>query len=103
MYKFNILVFHLSNAPAIFQRLMNLVLIGLNWEVSLAFLDDIIVMSRTFEEHLRKLQVMFERMWAANLKLNAGKCKLFQGQVKFLGSIVSSEGIALDLEKLRQV
>jgi hypothetical protein len=52
-FKFNVLPFGLSNAPAIFQRLMNLVLQGLTWEACLVFIDDILVMSTTFQQHQR--------------------------------------------------
>ena len=103
IFKFNVLSFGLSNAPAIFQRLMDLVLMGLNWQICLAFLDDVIVMSSTYEQHLERLQQVFERFRGANLKLNAGKCHLLQEKVKFLGSIVSREGIAPDPEKIRAI
>src|SRR5271155_2690207 len=89
--------------PAIFQRLMDLVLLGLNWQICLAFLDVVIVMSSTFEQHLDRLRQVLERFRGANLKLNAGKCQLMQERVKFLGSIVSKDGIAPDPEKLRAI
>ena len=68
-FKFKVLPFGLSNAPAIFQRLMNLVMVGLTWEACLVFLDDIIVMSSTFEQHLDRLQAVFHSLRSANLKL----------------------------------
>ena len=60
-------------------------------------------MSSTFEQHLERLQQVFERFRGANLKLNAGKCHLIQEKVKFLGSIVSRDGIAPDPEKVRAI
>jgi hypothetical protein len=98
VWKFNVLPFGLSNAPAISQRLMDLVLAGLTWQICLAFLDDVIVMSATFEQHVERLTLVFDRIRKANLKLHPGKCKLFQEKVKFLGSIVSGEGISPDPE-----
>ena len=103
LHQFNVLPFGLTNAPAIFQRLMDLVLAGLTWEICLAFLDDIIVMSRDFKEHIRRLRQVFDRLRGANLKLNPSKCHLFQSQVRFLGSIISGEGIAPDPEKLKAI
>jgi hypothetical protein len=82
---------------------MDLVLTGLTWEICLAYIDDVIIVAKTFEEHLIRLQKVFDRITGANLKLNPGKCRLFQTQVKFLGSIVSREGIAPDPEKIHQV
>ena len=102
-FKFKVLPFGLSNAPAIFQRLMNLVMVGLTWEACLVFLDDIIVMSSTFEQHLDRLQAVFNRLRSANLKLKPSKCRLFQKKVKFLGSVVSGDGIEPDPEKIAAV
>ena len=57
-------------------------------------------MSTTFEQHLERLRAVFERLRSANLKLKPSKCKLFQLKVKFLGSVVSAEGIEPDPDKL---
>ena len=102
-FKFKVLPFGLSNAPAVFQRLMNLVMQGLTWEACLVFLDDIIVMSSTFEQHLERLNAVFNRLRSANLKLKPSKCKLFQLKVKFLGSVVSEKGIEPDPDKLTAI
>ena len=100
-FKFKVLAFGLSNAPAVFQRLMDLVMAGLTWEICLVFLDDIIVMSKTFDEHLERLNIVFARLHSANLKLKPSKCHLFQEKVKFLGSVISEQGIEPDPEKLQ--
>ena len=102
-FKFKVLPFGLSNAPAVFQRLMNLVMQGLTWEACLVFLDDIIVMTSTFEQHLERLNAVFNRLRSANLKLKPSKCKLFQLKVKFLGSVVSERGIEPDPDKLTAI
>ena len=100
-FKFKVLPFGLSNASAVFQRLM--VMQGLTWEACLVFLDDIIVISSTFEQHLERLNAVFSRLRSANLKLKPTKCKLFQLKVKFLGSVVSAKGIEPDPEKLEAI
>ena len=102
-FKFKVLPFGLSNAPAVFQRLMNLVMRGLIWKACLVFLDDIGVMSKTFEQHLERLRAVFGRLRSANLKLKPSKCKLFQLKVKFLESIVSVNGIEPDPDKLKAI
>jgi len=99
VFKFNVLAYGLCNAPASFQRLMDMVLNGLTWQFCLVYLDDVVVFSSTFEDHLLRLQQVFDRFRSANLKLKASKCKLFQRQIKFLGNIVSAEGISPDPEK----
>lgn len=103
MFKFKRMPFGLCNAVATFQRLMDLVLAGLNLNICLAYLDDIVLFSRTPEEHLQRLECLLERLKEANLKLKPPKCKLFQRQVSFLGHIVSSEGISTDPEKIRLI
>ena len=93
----------LANAPAQFQRLMDLVLAGLNFETCLVYLDDIICFSKTFEQHLQRLGAIFDRLVAANLLLSAPKCSLFQPEVRFLGHVVGRSGIATDPSKIDAV
>lgn len=66
--------FGLSCAPATFERLMESVLAGLQWDICLVYLDDIIVTGKTFENMLENLGKVFERLQKANLKLKAKKC-----------------------------
>ena len=66
-FEFNVMPFGLTNAPATFQRLMQCVLAGISGEVCLAYLDDIIVFSSTFEEHLHRLDEVLRRLRAATL------------------------------------
>ena len=82
---------------------MNLVMQGLTWESCLVFLDDIIVISTTFEQHLERLNAVFQRLKTANLKLKPSKYRLFQTKVKFLGSVVSADGIEPDPDKLKAI
>ena len=89
LYKFNRLPFGLCNAPATFSRLMDNVLSGLSWEVCLYYLDDTIVFSRDWEEHLHCLRMVFLRLREANLHLGHKKCTLARTSVTFLGHLVS--------------
>ena len=61
-FEFNVMPFGLTNAPATFQRLMECVLAGISGELCLAYLDDIIVFSTTFEEHLHRLAVVLQQL-----------------------------------------
>jgi hypothetical protein len=95
--------FGLCNAPATFERLMETVLRGLTYDSCLVYLDDVIVIGRTFPEHLRNLKKLFERLREARIKLNPDKFHLLQKEVRYLGHIVSPEGISTDPEKLKAV
>jgi hypothetical protein len=69
LYEFNVLPFGLCNAPATFQRLMEVVLAGLTWQTCLVYIDDILVFSESFQDHLNRLQGVFQRLLKAGLKL----------------------------------
>ena len=103
LYQFNVMPFGLCNAPATFERLMERVLVGLPWQILLIFLDDVIVHAKSFEEAVRRLRLVFERLRSANLKLSPKKCVLFQRKVTFLGHVVSGDGVSTDPSKTEAV
>jgi len=95
--------FGLTNAPATFQRLMECVLAGLVGEECLIYLDDIIVFSTSFEEHLSRLTKVFQALQHAGLQLKPTKCHFACKEVKYLGHIVSEKGIKPDANKVKAV
>lgn len=95
--------FGLTNAPATFQRLMEACMGDLYLTYCLLYLDDVIIFSRTYEEHLERLQAVFSRIKEAGLKLKPSKCKFFQKSIKYLGHIVSEDGVATDPDKVKAV
>ena len=103
LYHFHVLSFGLTNAPPQFQRLMSRVLLGLEWKICLVYIDDVIVFSSTFEEHIHRLRLVFDRFRQANLKLKPAKCHFAQASVNYLGFIVSSKGVLPDPAKLAAV
>ncbi|GBN62197.1 Retrovirus-related Pol polyprotein from transposon 297, partial [Araneus ventricosus] len=103
LWQFKVMPFGLCNAPATFERLMETVLRGLSSEACLVYLDDIIIVGRTFEEHLNNLRKVFQRLQKANLKLNLKKCRFFQKEVTYLGHVISAEGVKTDPEKIKAV
>ena len=103
MYRYRTMPFGLCNAGATFQRLMDVVMTGLHLDVCQVYLDDIIVFSKTVEEHLERVITILGRLRSAGLKLKPEKCSLMQRSVSFLGHVVSGEGIATDPEKTRAV
>ncbi|CAC5381561.1 Retrovirus-related Pol polyprotein from transposon 297,Retrovirus-related Pol polyprotein from transposon 17.6 [Mytilus coruscus] len=91
LFQFKRLPMGLKNIPFTIQRIMEAVLRGLNWKSSLVYLDDVIVFSRTFQDHLLHLQQVFERLRSAELKLHTTKCNFAKREIRYL---VNSEGIS---------
>ena len=99
-FEFNVMPFGLTNAPATFQRLMECVLAGLSGEQCLIYLDDIVVFSKTFQEHIVRLTNVFQALHQAGLTLKLSKCNFAQREVKYLGHIVSAAGVRPDPTKI---
>ena len=102
-FRFRVLAFGLQGSPSLFQRVMDLVLSGLTWQICLVYIDDIIIFSRTPETHLQRLEQVLQRLAAHNLKIKPSKLHLFQQRLTFLGYQISAEGISTDPEKTRTV
>ena len=102
-FEFNVMPFGLTNAPATFQRLMECVLAGLTPSECLVYLDDIIVFSTSFAEHLSRLQAVFRRLQHAGLKLKPNKCYFATKEVRYLGHIVTAEGVKPNPAKTKAV
>ena len=95
--------FGLTNAPATFQHLMETCLGEIHLKGCIFYLDDIIVFSKTPEEHTERLRGVFEKLSAAGLRLKPSKCKFFKSQVTYLGHIVSKHGIETDPKKIEAI
>lgn len=92
-FQFNRMPFGLRNAPAAFQRYMDNALSGLNFRCALIYLDDILVMSPTFEQHLKDLESVFNCVRKAGLHLKLKKCDFASNEVNYLGHVVDGEGV----------
>ena len=95
--------FGLVGAPRTFQRLMDRMLQGLEHNIALAYIDDVIVYGSAVEEVLHNLHVVFERLLAAGVKLKAKKCHLFQLETTYLGHVISQHGVKCDPVKVSAV
>lgn len=100
IYRYRRLPFGLRNAPSTFQRLVDRFKMGLPGVRLLAYLDDFILMSGSFEEHLNDLKLCFDRLEHFKLRLNRPKCFFACAQVKYLGHIISASGIHVNPEKV---
>ena len=103
LFQFNVLPFGLCNAPATFERLMERVLRGLQWERCLLYLDDVLVFGATFKETIANLDRVLARFQSSNLKVKPSKCSLLQSSVEYFGHIISDSGIHPLTSKLESV
>lgn len=95
-YEYLVMPFGLTNAPATFQNYIHQALRGLLDTICVVYLDDILIFSKTREEHTAHIQQVLERMRAAELFAKPLKCSFYQDSVEFLGFILSTEGISMD-------
>lgn len=95
IFQFKRMGFGLCNAPSTYSRVMNLVLRGLHWKTVLAFLDDILVLGKNFQEHLDNIIEVLQRFRSYSLKLKPKKCILFRKEVEFLGRTVNKNGLSI--------
>lgn len=103
LFEYNRMPFGLACAPATYQRLMQDCLGDLHMRICCCFIDDVIIFARTYEEHLERLQLVFDKIREANLKLSPTKCSFFKPKVKYVGHVVSEKGVETDPEKVEKV
>ena len=96
LYKCKRLPMGLWSAPGAFQNLMKLISTGLSCEMALVYLDDVIVFGTNFAEHLKRLELVFQRLAENELKIKGSICNFFQKRVSFF---TSESGVEVDLRK----
>ncbi|KAG1443008.1 hypothetical protein G6F55_012799 [Rhizopus delemar] len=102
-YHYNTLPMGLVNSPATFQRLIDLCFRPLINKCLVAYIDDLNVYSLNYQDHLQHLEQVFQCIQVANLKLNPEKCFFFKDHLKFLGYIVTKEGLQTDPSKIQKI
>jgi hypothetical protein len=103
LFEWKVMPFGLTNAPATFQRTMDTVLAGLKYNTCLVYLDDILVFSKTIDEHIKKLDMVFERLSQADLRISVEKSRFGLSEIVYLGYVISAQGQSPDPEKLSAV
>ena len=102
-WEYNYMPFGLIKAPRTFQRLMDKVIQGLEYEMALAYLDDVIVFGKTIDQTMDRMVTVLQRLKDANLRLKAKKCELFKQEVKYLGHVITADGVRTDPKKVEAV
>ena len=101
LYEFNVLPFGLTGSPPTFQRCMNIIL--MDAKHAMVYIDDILIYSTTFKQHLKDIEVVLNRLKNAGLKLKPSKCEWAKESISFLGHIISSNGIQPDPKNTEKV
>lgn len=99
-WEFNRMPQGVTNAPSTFQRLMEKCMGDMNLKEVVVFLDDLIVFSKTLEDHEARLTKVLNHLKEYGLKLSPEKCRFFQSSVRYLGHVVSEQGVETDPEKI---
>ena len=95
--------FGLTNAPAAFQRHMENILRDLRDEIVIPYLDDLIVFSKSFDDHIQHVRTVLQCFREHGIKLKARKCDLFKREVRFLGRKISEDGYNMDDSNIKAV
>jgi hypothetical protein len=103
LYEYLVMSFGLTNPPAHFMYLMNSVFMPERDKFVVVFIDDILIYSKSEEEHAQHLQVILQRLRDHQLYAKFSKCAFWLREVPFLGHVISAEGIAVDPSKVQEV
>ncbi|MCP4454434.1 MAG: hypothetical protein GY809_23505, partial [Planctomycetes bacterium] len=101
--KYTRMPFGLRNAPATFQRAMEVILRGLQWKLCMVYVDDVIVFGRTIEETMDRMEVVLDRLIQHGMKLKPKKCQLFKKEIHYLGHVISGAGVSMDEAKCKEI
>ncbi|WVZ87893.1 hypothetical protein U9M48_034468 [Paspalum notatum var. saurae] len=103
LYEYTVMLFGLTNAPAFFMYMMNSVFMEYLDKFVVIFIDDILIYSKTEEEHEEHLRLVLQKLREHKLYAKFSKCDFWIEEVKFLGHVISNEGIAVDQSKVSEV
>jgi hypothetical protein len=103
LYEYTMMSFRLTNAPAYFMYLMNKVFMEYLDKFVVVFIDDILVFSKTEEEHENHLRLVLEKLQSNKLYAKFSKCEFWLTKVAFLGNVISAGGVSVDLGKVKDV
>lgn len=102
-YQYRRLPFGLTSAPSAFQKMMNTVLAGLNWIQCMVYLDDILIFSSDFDQHLSTIDKVCSRLEGAGLKMKLKKCEWARSELNYLGHVINSKGKMPDPKQISAI
>ena len=103
LYEYLVMPFGLANAPSSFQHYINDVLHEFLGCFATAYIDDILIFSKSLKEHRRHVRQVLEKLRAAGLQLDIEKCEFHQPEVKYLGLVIGKDGIKMDPAKVAAI
>jgi hypothetical protein len=103
LYECTVMSFGLTNAPAFFINLMNKVFTEFRDKFVVVFIDDILIYSKSEEEHEQHLRLVLEKLQEHQLYAKFSKCDFWLSEVKFLGHVITAQGVAVDLSNVESV
>ena len=101
LFEYGTLPFGLTNAPSYYSQLMPIVLNGV--ENVIAYLHDVLIWNKTFNEHFKTLDFVFKKIRKAGLKLNRKKCEFLKEEMKYLGHVITTRGLKPDMDKIKVI
>ena len=102
-YHFNRVPFGVLNGTAYFNKAINIALGDAIENYAMAYIDDIIIYSNTWQEHMVHLQNVFKKLEAANLKLKKGKCTFASPKISFLGHVITENKLSIEEDKIKAI
>ena len=102
-WEYNVATMGLTTSPAHMQRALDTILRGLQWDICVGFVDDTCIYSKTWEQHLKDIEVVLRRFKENGLHLRLDKCRFGRKSVHYLGHIISEEGVATAEDIVRDV
>ena len=103
LYEYTRMPMGLASAPATFQRLMQATMSDFAFQFLLVYLDDLLVYSKTFDDHMEHLERLLQRVTETGLKLKASKCQFLRREVTCLGHTISADGVSCESGKVECV
>ena len=103
LFSWKVMPFGLANATSIFSRFMDKVLGTMKWQSVLVYVDDVLIFSKTYEQHMRDIDMVLSKLRDAGVHLGAKKCSFVRQSIPYLGVQIGPDGILPDPLKAKAI